>query len=68
MARDSAGTLALLIDGDNASPKIVGRVNHCFPRLSDLVSASGLVDVERALDNPKTVLVRLKRKSPGKTK
>lgn len=42
--------------------------NYGFPRLSDLVAASGLVDVERALDNPKTVLVRLKRKSPGKTR
>ncbi|EJC85639.1 hypothetical protein Rleg4DRAFT_7526 [Rhizobium leguminosarum bv. trifolii WSM2297] len=35
--------------------------NYGFPRLSDLVSASGIVDVERAPDNPKTILVRLKR-------
>ncbi|ANL74228.1 NYN domain-containing LabA-like protein (plasmid) [Rhizobium phaseoli] len=34
--------------------------NYGFPRLSDLVKASGLVTVERAADNHKTILVRLK--------
>jgi hypothetical protein len=35
--------------------------NYGFPRLSDLVRSSGIVDVERAPDNPKTILVRLKK-------
>jgi uncharacterized LabA/DUF88 family protein len=35
--------------------------NYGFPRLSDLVKSSGIVDVERAPDNPKTILVRLKK-------
>jgi uncharacterized LabA/DUF88 family protein len=35
--------------------------NYGFPRLSDLVKSSGIVDVERAPDNPKTILVRLRR-------
>jgi len=34
--------------------------NFGFPRLSDLVEASGIVDVERLGDNPKIVMVRLK--------
>lgn len=34
--------------------------NYGFARLSDLVKASGLVTVERAADNPKIILVRLK--------
>lgn len=42
--------------------------NYGFPRLSDLVKASGIVDVERAADNPKIVLVRLKKSSAGNTK
>ncbi len=35
--------------------------NYGFPRLSDLVRSSGIVDVERAPDNPKIILVRLKK-------
>ncbi|NML73890.1 NYN domain-containing protein [Rhizobium sp. S-51] len=35
--------------------------NYGFPRLSDLVKSSGIVDVERAPDNPKVILVRLKK-------
>lgn len=35
--------------------------NYGFPRLSDLVKSSGIVDVERAPDNAKTILVRLKK-------
>lgn len=35
--------------------------NYGFARLSDLVKSSGIVDVERASDNPKTILVRLKK-------
>jgi len=42
--------------------------NYGFPRLSDLVKASGIVDVERAADNPKTILVRLRKTSAGSTK
>ncbi|WP_457589040.1 NYN domain-containing protein [Ensifer canadensis] len=42
--------------------------NYGFPRLSDLVKASGLVDVERAADNPKAILVRLKKTSAGNLK
>jgi hypothetical protein len=42
--------------------------NYGFPRLSDLVKASGIVDVERAADNPKTILVRLKKSPAGNTK
>lgn len=34
--------------------------NYGFPRLSDLVKASGLVEVERLGGNPKIVMVRLK--------
>jgi uncharacterized LabA/DUF88 family protein len=34
--------------------------NYGFPRLSDLVKASGLVTAERAADNHKIILVRLK--------
>ncbi len=34
--------------------------NYGFPRLSDLVEASGIVDVERAGDSTKIVMVRLK--------
>jgi len=34
--------------------------NYGFPRLSDLVKASGIVEVERMPDNPKVILVRLK--------
>jgi uncharacterized LabA/DUF88 family protein len=39
--------------------------NYGFPRLSDLVKSSGIVDVERAPDNPKTILVRLRRAKAG---
>ncbi|WP_245362185.1 NYN domain-containing protein [Rhizobium sp. NXC14] len=35
--------------------------NYGFPRLSDLVKSSGIVDVERSPENPKTILVRLKK-------
>ncbi|MCV9961949.1 NYN domain-containing protein [Pararhizobium sp. BT-229] len=35
--------------------------NYGFPRLSDLVRSSGVVDIERAPDSPKTILVRLKK-------
>ncbi|MNU33106.1 NYN domain protein [compost metagenome] len=35
--------------------------NYGFARLSDLVRSSGIVDVETASDNPKTILVRLKK-------
>ncbi|PDT08717.1 NYN domain-containing protein [Rhizobium sp. M1] len=35
--------------------------NYGFPRLSDLVRSSGIADVERAPDNPKIILVRLKK-------
>jgi uncharacterized LabA/DUF88 family protein len=41
--------------------------NYGFPRLSDLVRSSGIVDVERAPDNPKTILVRLRRAKAGGT-
>ena len=34
--------------------------NYGFPRLSDLVEASGIVEVERIGDNPKIIMVRLK--------
>ncbi|TBF89164.1 NYN domain-containing protein [Rhizobium leguminosarum] len=39
--------------------------NYGFPRLSDLVKASGLVTVERAADNHKIILVRLKEAPRG---
>ncbi|EJC78125.1 hypothetical protein Rleg10DRAFT_6856 [Rhizobium leguminosarum bv. trifolii WSM2012] len=35
--------------------------NYGFPGLHDLVRSSGIVDVERAPDNPKAILVRLKK-------
>jgi hypothetical protein len=35
--------------------------NYGFPRLSDLVKSSGIVDIERSPENPKTILVRLKK-------
>ncbi|WP_371590237.1 OST-HTH/LOTUS domain-containing protein [Ensifer sp. YR511] len=41
--------------------------NQGFPRLRHLVKASGLVDVERAADDTKTILVRLKMASVGGT-
>ena len=34
--------------------------NYGFPRLSDLVEASGIVEVERIRENPKIIMVRLK--------
>ena len=34
--------------------------NYGFPRLSDLVEASGIVEVERIGENPKIIMVRLK--------
>ncbi|MGL4196820.1 MAG: NYN domain-containing protein [Allorhizobium sp.] len=34
--------------------------NYGFPRLSELVEASGIVEVERIGDNPKIIMVRLK--------
>lgn len=37
--------------------------NFGFPRLSDLVEASGIVEVERIGDNPKIIMVRLKNKA-----
>ncbi|NKL44815.1 hypothetical protein GFL57_28230 [Rhizobium leguminosarum bv. viciae] len=35
--------------------------NYGFPRLSDLVKSSGIVDIERSPENPKTILVCLKK-------
>lgn len=40
--------------------------NFGFPRLSDLVEASGIVEVERLGDNPKIVMVRLKDDKAGR--
>ena len=37
--------------------------NYGFPRLSDLVEASGIVEVERIGDNPKIIMVRLNNKA-----
>ena len=37
--------------------------NFGFPRLSDLVEASGIVEIERIGDNPKIIMVRLKNKA-----
>ena len=37
--------------------------NFGFPRLSELVEASGIVEVERIGDNPKIIMVRLKNKA-----
>ena len=37
--------------------------NYGFPRLADLVEASGIVEVERIGDNPKIIMVRLKNKA-----
>jgi len=37
--------------------------NFGFPRLSELVEASGIVEVERMGDNPKIIMVRLKNKA-----
>ena len=37
--------------------------NFVFPRLSELVEASGIVEVERIGDNPKIIMVRLKNKA-----
>lgn len=34
--------------------------NYGFPRLSDLVEVSGIVDVERIGENPKVIMVKLK--------
>ena len=34
--------------------------NFGFPRLSELVEASGIVEVERIGENPKIIMVRLK--------
>lgn len=40
--------------------------NYGFARLTDLVEASGIVDVERSGDSPKIVTVRMKGKSRPK--
>ena len=40
--------------------------NYGFPRLSDLVRASGIPEVERLGENPKIILVRLKGKTPAR--
>jgi hypothetical protein len=40
--------------------------NYGFARLTDLVEASGIVDVERSGDSPKIVTVRLKGKARTK--
>ncbi len=37
--------------------------NYGFARLSDLVEASGLVDIERIGGHPKVVMVKLKGKA-----
>lgn len=42
--------------------------NYGFARLTDLVEASGIVDVERSGDSPKIVTVRLKGKTRPKLK
>ena len=39
--------------------------NYGFPRLSDLVEASGIVEVERVGENPKIIMVRLKGEPAG---
>nr|WP_318030550.1 OST-HTH/LOTUS domain-containing protein [Rhizobium ruizarguesonis] len=36
--------------------------NYGYARLSDLAEASGVLEVERAADQPKVVLVRLKKR------
>ncbi|POG06626.1 OST-HTH/LOTUS domain-containing protein [Pseudomonas putida] len=40
--------------------------NYGFPRLSDLVEASGIVEVERIGENPKIIMVRLKGESTAR--
>ena len=40
--------------------------NYGFPRLSNLVEASGIVDVERIGENPKIIMVRLKGERPAR--
>ncbi|MFC5387169.1 NYN domain-containing protein [Aquamicrobium segne] len=41
--------------------------NFGFPRLSELVEASGIVEVERIGDNPKIIMVRLKGEATART-
>ena len=38
--------------------------NYGFPRLSNLVEASGIAEVERIGDNQKIIMVRLKGEDP----
>jgi NYN domain-containing protein/OST-HTH/LOTUS domain-containing protein len=40
--------------------------NYGFPRLSNLVEASGIVQVERIGENPKIIMVRLKGETPAR--
>jgi uncharacterized LabA/DUF88 family protein len=40
--------------------------NYGFPRLSNLVEASGIVRVERIGENPKSIMVRLKGETPAR--
>ncbi|OYX00452.1 MAG: hypothetical protein B7Z15_20315 [Rhizobiales bacterium 32-66-8] len=49
----------IAVFGRAQSPDFDAR-NFGFPRLSDLVDASGIVEIERIGDNPKIIMVRLK--------
>jgi hypothetical protein len=40
--------------------------NYGFPRLSNLVEASGIAEVERIGENPKIITVRLKGERPAR--
>src|SRR3984957_16363197 len=40
--------------------------NYGFPRLSNLVEASGIAEVERIGENPKIIMVRLKGETPAR--
>lgn len=67
---DDDGRANLARVGDHLakqSPDFDAR-NYGFVRLTDLVEASGIVDVERSGDNPKIVTVRMKGKAKPKPK
>jgi hypothetical protein len=49
----------------NQSPDFDPR-NYGFPRLSNLVEASGIAEVERIGENPKIIMVRLKGERPAR--
>jgi OST-HTH/LOTUS domain len=40
--------------------------NYGFPRLSNLVEASGIAQAERIGENPKIIMVRLKSEAPAR--